>query len=142
MSARALIFHMSIPFEKTFPLVPTFVTLNIWLNYIMKTLILLLTLEQWVQSFDNPQEYSLWQGLSVNTNFFTFWPWPLSLAYFLKTLTLLITFQHWMPQFSYMYFTWIFLMIRSFLLVLNLLTMTFYIYCRKKKHYSEQINKY
>ena len=62
-----LIFHMSIPCDKTFQCLPLF---------------------------------------------FTLWTWPLSLTYFLKTLILLITFEQWMLELWY--FSWIFLVIRSF----------------------------
>ena len=51
VSARALIFHMSIPCNKTFQWVPLFFTLWPWpwsLTYFLKTLTLLITLEQWV----------------------------------------------------------------------------------------------
>ena len=51
MSVRASIFQMSIPYDKTFPWVPTFFTLWPWpwsLTYFLKTLTLLITFEQWV----------------------------------------------------------------------------------------------
>ena len=51
MSVRALIFHMSISCDKTFPLVPTFLILWHWswsLTHLLKTLTLLITFEQWV----------------------------------------------------------------------------------------------
>ena len=44
--------------------------------------------------------------------FFTMWPWPWSLTHFLKTLTLLITFEQWVLELWY--FTWVFLVLRSF----------------------------
>ena len=51
VSARAIIFHMNIPCDKTFPWVQLFLTL--WplpwsLTYFLKTLTLLKTFEQWV----------------------------------------------------------------------------------------------
>ena len=51
MRARALIFHMSIPCDKTFLRVPFFFTLWPWpwsLTHFVKTLTLLITFEQWV----------------------------------------------------------------------------------------------
>ena len=51
VSARALIFHMSIPCDKTFPWVPLFFTLWSWLwslTHFVKTFTLLITFEQWV----------------------------------------------------------------------------------------------
>ena len=51
VSVRALIFHMSTPCEKTFKWVPLFLTLWPWpwsLNHFLKTLTLLITIEQWV----------------------------------------------------------------------------------------------
>ena len=50
-SARALIFHMNIPCEKTFLWVPLFFTLWPWswsLIHFLKTLTLLITFERWV----------------------------------------------------------------------------------------------
>ena len=50
-NARALIFHMSIPCDNTFPWVPLFFTLWPWpssLTHFLKTLTLLITFEQWV----------------------------------------------------------------------------------------------
>ena len=67
VSARALIFHMRSPFEKTFLWVPL-----------------------------------LW----------TLWPWPWSLTHFLITLTLLITCE--LCALEVWYFTWLFLVRRSF----------------------------
>ena len=51
VSARALIFHMSIPCDKTFLWVPLFLTLWPWpwsLTHLKKTITLLITFEQWV----------------------------------------------------------------------------------------------
>ena len=50
-SARALIFHMRIPCDKTFPWIQLFLTLWPWplsLTYFLKTLTLQITFEQWV----------------------------------------------------------------------------------------------
>jgi hypothetical protein len=64
---RALIIHMSVPYGKTFPWVPDFLTM---------------------------------------------WPWPWCLTYLLKTLTLAITFKWYIL--GWWYFTWVFLVTRSF----------------------------
>ena len=53
VSARALIFHTSIPCDKTFPWVPVLLFLTLWqwpwsLAYFRKTLTLLLIFENWV----------------------------------------------------------------------------------------------
>ena len=51
VSSRALVFHMSIPCDKTFSWVPLFLTLWPWpwsLTHILKTLTLLISFEQWV----------------------------------------------------------------------------------------------
>ena len=51
VSARALMFHMSIPCDKTFSWIPLFFTLWPWprsLTHFLKTLPLLITFEQWV----------------------------------------------------------------------------------------------
>ena len=51
VNARALIFHMSIPCDKTFLWVPLFWTLWPWpwsMTHFLKTLTLLITFEQWV----------------------------------------------------------------------------------------------
>ena len=69
MSARALIFHMSIPCDKTIPWVPTVLILWPWpwsLIYFLKTFTLLIIFEQcglelW---------YSLWEDLFMGTNIF------------------------------------------------------------------------
>ena len=88
VSARALIFHMSIPCDKTFPLVPLFLTLWPWpwsLTHFLKTLTLLITFEQWVPEL----WYFTWVILVIRPfrgyhYFFTPWPWPESVTYFLK----------------------------------------------------------
>ena len=51
VGARALIFHMSIPCDKTFQWVPLFLTLWPWpwsLTHFLKTLTLLITFKQWL----------------------------------------------------------------------------------------------
>ena len=51
VSTRALIFHMSIPYDQTFPWVPLFLTcdfdLGVWPIF-METLTFFITFEQWV----------------------------------------------------------------------------------------------
>ena len=117
VSARALIFHMSIPCDKTFQWVPIFFTLWPWpwsLTHFLKTLTLLITFEQWVLEFWHTFNMSipcdktfLWVSW-----FFNLWSWPWSLTHFLKTLTLLISFEQWVLEL--LYFTWVFLVIRPF----------------------------
>ena len=93
VSARALIFHMSITCDKTFSWVPLFFTLWPWpwsLIHFLKTWTLLITFEQWVLEL----WYFTWVFLVIRPfceyhYFFTLWPWPGSLTYFLKTLMLL-----------------------------------------------------
>ena len=86
--ARALIYHMSIPCDKTFPWVPLFFTMWPWpwsLTHFKKTLTLLITFEQWVLEL----WYFTWVSLVIKPfrgyhYFFTLWPWPESLTYFFK----------------------------------------------------------
>ena len=83
VSARALIFHMSIPCDKTFPWIPLFFTLWPWpwsLTYFCKTLTLLITFEQWVLEL----WYFTWVFLVIRPFcwYLTFWPWHLT--YFLN----------------------------------------------------------
>ena len=68
VSARALIFHMSIPCDKTFPWVPLFFTLWPWtwrMTYILKTLTLLITFDQWVLELWYFTWVLLWLNLSL-----------------------------------------------------------------------------
>ena len=103
MSVRALIFHMSIPCEKTFPWVPLFFTLWPWprsLTYFLKNLTLLITFEHWVlelwyfiwviivtRSFQRYQHFFLPYDLDLGV-------WPT----FQKTLSLPITFGQWVLE--------------------------------------------
>ena len=71
VSARALIFHMSIPCNKTFPWVPLFFTLWPWpwsLTHFLKTLTLLIIFEQWV--------LELCYLITLVLRYLSFWPWP------------------------------------------------------------------
>ena len=114
MNARGLIFHMSIPCDKTFPWIQLFLTLWSWpesLTYFLKTLTLLITFEQWVLEL----WYFTWVFLVIRpfSGYHYFWPCDLDLGVwpnFLKTLTLLITFEQWLLELWY--FTWVFLVIR------------------------------
>ena len=78
VSARALIFHVSIPCDKTFPWVPLFFTMWPWLrsltNFLKKTLTLLITvLDLW---------YFIWLFLVIRPfrGFHYFLPWDLDLG--------------------------------------------------------------
>ena len=98
MSVRTLIFHMSIPSDNTFPLVPTFFAL--WplpwsLTYLLKTLTLLFYMNILLDKISQRVPTIL-----------TSWPWPRRLTYFLKTLNLLINFEQWVIELWY--FTWVF----------------------------------
>ena len=117
VSARALIFPISIPCDETFPWVPLFFTLWPWLwslTNFLKTLNFKLAISFWKMSaralifhMSIPCDKTFpWVPL-----FFTLWPWLWSLTYFLKTLTLLITFEKWVLEISYC--TWAFLLTRS-----------------------------
>ena len=110
MGARALVFHMSILCYKIFQLVPTFnpVTLSLEFDLFFETLTLLITFEQWLH-FDISQKNSLTQYLSLGTNIFILWTWLWSFrspshsaSNFLSVTARVI------------YFTWIILVIRSF----------------------------
>ena len=96
-SARALIFHMNIPCDKTFPWVPLFFTLWPWpwsLTHFLKTLTLVITFwtvgaRALIFHMSIPCDKTFpWEPL-----FFTLWLWPWSLTHFLKTFTLLITLE-------------------------------------------------
>ena len=113
--ARDLIFHTSIPCDRTFPWVPFFFTLLPWpcFTYHLKTLTLLITFEQW--------ELERWH-LSEGTKVFTLWHWTWSLTYVLNTCTLSFFFQVNAGVFILhmnIYFD------KIFLLELNLLTLIF-----------------
>ena len=115
VSARTLIFHMSIPCDKTFPWVSLFITLWPWpwsLTNFLKTLTLLWIFEQWVLEF----WYFTWVFLVIRPlhGYHFFYPVTLTLEFdpFFKTLTLLITFEQWVLELWY--FTWVFLVIKPF----------------------------
>jgi hypothetical protein len=73
-SDRAFIFHMCVPYDKTFLLVPNLLTLWPWpwsFTHFSKTLTLAISFERkviWLSYFT----CSLWQHLSIGTNFFDF----------------------------------------------------------------------
>ena len=74
VSARALIFHMGIPCDKTFPWVPLFFTLwpLLWiLTNFLKIFTLLITFEKWV--------LELWYFIRVHFLPFdlALWVWPI-----------------------------------------------------------------
>ena len=85
VSVRVLIFHMSIPCDKTFPWLPLFFTLWPWLwvwPIFLKTLTLLITFEQWVlvlyhMSISNEH----WYQDICPCNRDHLWNWPLSGAF-------------------------------------------------------------
>ena len=108
VSARALIFHMSIlsvisllltltlefdPFFENFNLANNFWTMS------ARALIFNMSIPC--------DEIFLWVPL-----FFTLWPWPWSLTHISKTLTFLIIFELWVLELWY--FLWVFLVMRPF----------------------------
>ena len=79
--ARALIFHMSIPCDKTFLWIPLFLTLWPWpwrLTYFLKTLTLWISFEQWVLEL----WYYTWVFLVIRpfSGYHYFWPCDLDLG--------------------------------------------------------------
>ena len=82
VSARALIFHMSIPSDKAFQWVPLFFTMWPWpscLTHFLKTLTLLLTFEQWVLEL----WYFTWEFLVMRpfSGYHIFYPVTLTLEF-------------------------------------------------------------
>ena len=124
VSARAWIFYMSIPCDKTFQWVPFLLPCDIDFNPFFENFNLgnyfwTVSARAWIFYMSIPCDKTFqWVPL-----FFTLWPWAWSLTHFLKTFSLLITFEQWVLEFWY--FTWISLVMRSFFEVLNLLTLTF-----------------
>ena len=105
VSARSLIFHMSIHCDKIFPWVPLFFTLLPWpwsLTHFFENFNL-------ADNFWTVSARSLIFHTSISCDktfpwvplFFTLWPWPWSLTHFLKTITLLITFEQWVLELWY-----------------------------------------
>ena len=81
VSARALILHMSIPCDKTFPWIPLFLTLWPWplsLTYFLKTLTLRISFEHWVLEL----WYFTWVFLVIIpfSGYHCFWPCDLDLG--------------------------------------------------------------
>ena len=95
LSARALIFRMSIPCDKTFQWVPLFFTLWPWpwsLTHFLKTLTLLITFEQWVLEL----WYFTWVFLVIRPfrGYHYFLPCDLDDPFF-ENFNLVITFERW-----------------------------------------------
>ena len=89
VNARALIFHMRIPCDKTFLWVPFFFTLWLspWsLTHFLKTLNLLITFEQWVLEL----WYFIWVYLVIRPfrgyNYFSAWDLTLEIDPFFGKL--------------------------------------------------------
>ena len=117
---RAFILHMCIPCDRTFHMVPWYLTLWPWhwsLTYFWKTLTLVATFL--------PEEIGLSYCTCVLlvtgrfTWYHSIWPWPWSLTYFWKTLTLAITFL--LDEIGLLYCTCVFLVTRPFTLYPNFL---------------------
>ena len=115
VSARALIFHMNIPCDKTFPWMPLLLTVTLTLEFDLLFKNFNLANNSWTVS-----ARALIFNMSIPCDktfpwvplFFTLWLWPWSLNHFLKPITLLITFKQWVLELWY--FTWIFPVIRPF----------------------------
>ena len=101
--ARALIFHLSIPYDKTFPWVPLMLTLWHWpgsLTQFLKTLTLQITFEQRVLEL----WYFTWVFLVIRRGYHYFLPYDLDLGVWpslKKNLTLLIMFGKWVLELWY-----------------------------------------
>ena len=116
VNASALIFHMSIPCDKTFPWVPLFWTLWPWpwiLIHFLKTLTLPITFEQWVREI----WYFTWifpvkRHFRGYDNFFLVTLILESEQFKKKNLTLPITFVQWLLELWY--FTLLILVTRPF----------------------------
>ena len=119
VSAKAFIFHMNIPCNKTFPLVPLLLTLWSWpcsLTHLKKKIFNLVNIFWTVSAraliFHMNIPCDTCKTFPWGSLFFTLWPLPCSLTHFLKTLTLPIPFQQWVLELWYV--TWIFPVIRYF----------------------------
>ena len=116
VSARALIFHMSNPCDKTSQWVPLFwpcdldlVVWPIFENFNLANNFWTVSARALIFYMIIPCDKTFpWVPY-----FFTLWPWRWSLTHFLKTLNLLIIFEQWVLVLWY--FTWVFLVIRTFL---------------------------
>jgi hypothetical protein len=102
VSDKAFIFHMCVSYDKTFLLVPKFLTLWPWpwsLTHFSKSLTLTISFElhmiglsHFICVFLMTRPFYWYQHL---------WPWPWSLTHFPKTLTLAIYFEWWVIGLSY-----------------------------------------
>ena len=113
---RAFIFHIYIPCDKTFPWVPTFLTLWPWpwsLTYFKKNFNLGHSfLTKRGRAFILHMYIPCDKTFPWVPKFLTLWPWPWLLTYFLKNLTLAITFEP--KEIGLSYFTRVFLVARPF----------------------------
>ena len=115
VSARALIFHINIPCDKTFLWVPFFfyrdLDLGVWSifwNFKLANNFWTVSARALIFHTSIPCDKTFpWVLL-----FLTLWSSPWSLTNFLKALTLPITFEQWVLELWY--FPWVFLVIRPF----------------------------
>jgi hypothetical protein len=113
---RKLIFHMSVPCDKIFSWVPKFfdlVTLTLMFDLFIKNFNLgynfqMVCTGMLIFHMSIPCD----KIFSWVPKFLTMWPWRWCLTYLLKTLTLAITFKWYVL--GCWYFTWVFLVTRSF----------------------------
>ena len=103
----ALIFHMNIPRDKTFPWVPLFFTPWPWpwsLTHFLKTLTLLITFKQWVLEL----WYFTWIFSVIRSLcwYFTFWPWHLTYIFLNWHWSLLLNNKYWSFRIAHEHFLW------------------------------------
>ena len=106
VSARALIFHMIIPCDMSFPWVSFFlypVTLHFEFNPLKKLTLLITFGKVSTRTLKFHKSIPCDKTFPCEPYFFTLCPWPWSFTYFLKTFTLLITFEQW--ELEHWYFT-------------------------------------
>jgi hypothetical protein len=111
---RILIFHISVCCDKTYPWLPTGLTLwpsPLCLTYLQKIWTLTISFEWYLLGLWDLTRVFLetfpWVATDLNL-----WHWPWSLAYILKNLNLVITFEWYALGLGY--FIWVFLATRPF----------------------------
>ena len=110
VSARALIFYMNIPCDKTFLLVGTIYLYPLILDFDPFFWNFNLANKFWTV---NARTLILYMNIPCDKTFLLvplFFPCDLDLYNFFETLTLLINFELWVLEL--LYFTWVFLVIR------------------------------
>jgi hypothetical protein len=87
VGTKALIFHMSVPCDKTFVSTKTFDIATLMFDLLVKNLNLgyIFWINGMYEDFDISREYPFWLDLSMGKKFLTLWPWCLTSL--IKTLT-------------------------------------------------------